>query len=287
MRLWKASRRGRCSRTRAPRTSPPVCLKTSWHWASSVKPRSESSFTWRGSQEKNDIIIWEFCPSNNPVCNHPLTHFWSWYFFIFSLVSPSVATDGIRIRSKHFHFFHSTHCGCCGLWFYNSSSLVCFNCSQHCRELWQWSPKGIFSESCWHARSLAIYSSASNVRKVWTSSKDRRVHLFTAIKARNKQKKEEQRKWLQQTASCLKMTGRGSHCSVCSVFGCGWSSCNNAVTILGTNQCLQSIYVTLWYQKVPGCFFFLFGTRKRQVQNMQHQLPDTTYFLSVEIRWIS
>lgn len=53
--LWKPSRRGRCSRTRAPRTSPPLCLKTSWHCSISRKPRSESSFTYKACQQKNEI----------------------------------------------------------------------------------------------------------------------------------------------------------------------------------------------------------------------------------------
>lgn len=45
MRSWKGSRRGRCSRARAPLTSPPLCRKTLWQRASSLKPSETNSFT--------------------------------------------------------------------------------------------------------------------------------------------------------------------------------------------------------------------------------------------------
>lgn len=91
IRLWKPSRRGRCSRTRAPRTSPPLCLKTSWHWASSLKPRSESSFTWRerGNHYLGILSFFHWCST-------PLYSFLEPVLLFFSLVSPSVATDGIH-----------------------------------------------------------------------------------------------------------------------------------------------------------------------------------------------
>jgi len=44
--LWKGSSSGLCSRARAPLTSPPLCLNTSWQRASSLKPSAHSSFTW-------------------------------------------------------------------------------------------------------------------------------------------------------------------------------------------------------------------------------------------------
>lgn len=52
MRLWKGSRRGRCSRARAPLTSPPLCFKTSWQRVSSLKPSEYSSFIWEGGVKK-------------------------------------------------------------------------------------------------------------------------------------------------------------------------------------------------------------------------------------------
>ena len=44
MRWWKGSRRGRCSRDRAPFTSPPLSRRASSHWDASLKPREWSSF---------------------------------------------------------------------------------------------------------------------------------------------------------------------------------------------------------------------------------------------------
>ena len=44
IRWWKGSRRGRCSRDRAPFTSPPLSRRASSHWDASLKPREWSSF---------------------------------------------------------------------------------------------------------------------------------------------------------------------------------------------------------------------------------------------------
>lgn len=209
MRLWKPSRRGRCSRTRAPRTSPPLCLKTSWHWASSLKPRSESSFTWRDSQEKNVgncVLGTILCVSTDAIRAALLrsTHFWSRYFYFFHSLArllPQMAS----IRSNHFHFF----------WFNPLRLLLSLvECLVALQFFSAVLPKYIFSVSGWYT-----CLSASNVRKVCTSPQGCGMHLFTAIKTTNKQKKEDSHN---KHLSCLTMMNRGSCCSVCSVFGSCW-----------------------------------------------------------------
>lgn len=136
MRLWKFSSMGRCSRARAPLTSPLLCLKTSWQRSSSLQPRAHNSFTWEGEKENK----------KNCVRLYP-QHWLGLFVFLRYCKMHHIDHTGCSKAVKHFFCLF-------GFFFFftvaRRPSAVLYAHS------WLWFPHGVSEQWCFLENRLAV-----------------------------------------------------------------------------------------------------------------------------------